>query len=162
MDKNRPAHKTLGLCLKANGDTQIELGAQFSKVLSIGRRTMGRLLRKKDPIKKKSGKSKDQDGASFPEENDNGSAGMKKTVVQVKKAPLSVTKAAVAKKESNFLNKAIQFLREVKIELKKVTWPSRKQTIGSTVVVIVLVMIISLFLGLVDMGLSSLVRVVFQ
>lgn len=64
--------------------------------------------------------------------------------------------------EPNVLQKSIQFLREVKVELKKVTWPSRKQTIGSTVVVIVLVMIISAFLGLVDMGLSSLVRVVLQ
>jgi len=64
--------------------------------------------------------------------------------------------------EPNVLKKSIQFLREVKVELKKVTWPSRKQTIGSTVVVIILVMIISAFLGLVDMGLSSLVRVVLQ
>jgi preprotein translocase subunit SecE len=66
------------------------------------------------------------------------------------------------KKKDNFLDKAMQFLREVKVELKKVTWPSRKQTMGSTIVVILLVMIISFFLGLVDMGLSSLVRVVLQ
>jgi preprotein translocase subunit SecE len=43
-----------------------------------------------------------------------------------------------------------------------VAWPSRKQTIGSTVVVIVLVLVISLFLGVVDVGLSSLIRVVLQ
>jgi preprotein translocase subunit SecE len=48
----------------------------------------------------------------------------------------------------------------VKVELKKVTWPTRKQAIGSTVVVIVVVMIVSLFLGVVDMGLSSIVRAV--
>ncbi|NNL76455.1 MAG: preprotein translocase subunit SecE [Desulfobacterales bacterium] len=59
-------------------------------------------------------------------------------------------------------SKSTQFLREVKIELKKVTWPSRKQTIGSTVVVIALVMLISLFLGVVDMGISSLIRIVLQ
>jgi preprotein translocase subunit SecE len=53
-------------------------------------------------------------------------------------------------------------LREVRIELKKVTWPTRQQTLGSTAVVIVLVMIIALFLGLVDMGLGSLVRAVFK
>ncbi|MBN1930249.1 MAG: preprotein translocase subunit SecE [Desulfobacterales bacterium] len=56
----------------------------------------------------------------------------------------------------------MQFLREVQVELKKVTWPSRKQTIGSTVVVIILVMIISLFLGAVDISLSSLIRLVLQ
>ncbi|MFP4346842.1 MAG: preprotein translocase subunit SecE [Desulfococcaceae bacterium] len=56
----------------------------------------------------------------------------------------------------------MQFLREVRAELKKVTWPSRKQTLGSTLVVIVLVMIIAFFLGAVDMGLSSLIRLVLQ
>jgi preprotein translocase subunit SecE len=58
--------------------------------------------------------------------------------------------------------RAVQFLREVKIELKKVTWPTRKQTLGSTAVVIVLVMIISVFLGLVDLSLGNLVRAVFR
>jgi preprotein translocase subunit SecE len=55
-------------------------------------------------------------------------------------------------------SKSVQFFREVKVELKKVTWPSRKQTMGSTVVVLVLVIIISLFLGVVDFGLSSLIQ----
>ncbi|PJB46092.1 MAG: preprotein translocase subunit SecE, partial [Deltaproteobacteria bacterium CG_4_9_14_3_um_filter_44_9] len=30
------------------------------------------------------------------------------------------------------VNEIIKFLREVKVELKKVSWPSRKETIGST------------------------------
>jgi len=70
--------------------------------------------------------------------------------------------ARISQGKENFLQKGIQFLREVKVELKKVTWPSRKQTIGSTVVVIILVLIVSLFLGVVDIGLSNLVRVVLQ
>ena len=70
--------------------------------------------------------------------------------------------AATVKPKTNFIQSVIQFLREVKIELKKVTWPSRKQTIGSTAVVIALVLIISLFLGFVDIGLSNLIRVVLQ
>ncbi|MBA4367616.1 MAG: preprotein translocase subunit SecE [Desulfobacterium sp.] len=56
----------------------------------------------------------------------------------------------------------MQFFREVRIELKKVAWPSRPQTIGSTAVVIILVMIISFFLGLVDMGLSGLVQLILH
>ncbi|MBF0449555.1 MAG: preprotein translocase subunit SecE [Candidatus Magnetomorum sp.] len=60
-----------------------------------------------------------------------------------------------------FIEDAIQFLREVKIELKKVTWPSRKQTIGSTSVVIILVIIFSIFFGVVDAGLSGLVRFIY-
>ena len=51
-----------------------------------------------------------------------------------------------------------QFLREVKTELKKVTWPSRKDTLSGTVVVLVAVIIIAIFLGIVDFGLSSLVK----
>ena len=56
----------------------------------------------------------------------------------------------------------MQFLREVRIELNKVAWPTRQQTMASTVVVIILVMIISLFLGLVDMGLSKIVEVLLH
>ena len=53
---------------------------------------------------------------------------------------------------------AKQFLREVKTELKKVTWPSRKDTLSGTAVVLVAVFIIALFLGIVDSGLSNLVK----
>jgi len=79
----------------------------------------------------------------------------------VKKTYTPASKPAVVK-EKNFIDKSIQFLREVKVELKKVTWPSRKQTMGSTVVVLVIVAIISLFLGVVDAGLSGLIRAVLQ
>lgn len=72
------------------------------------------------------------------------------------------TKSASSGKIKGIIDQSIQFLREVKVELKKVAWPSRKQTIGSTAVVLILVFIISAFLGVVDMGLSSLVRLVLQ
>ena len=58
--------------------------------------------------------------------------------------------------------KVKQFLKEVKIELKKVVWPTRKDTIASTSVVIVLVFIIAIFLGLVDFGLSKIIRVILD
>ena len=72
------------------------------------------------------------------------------------------TKSASDGKIKGIIDQSIQFLREVKVELKKVAWPSKKQTIGSTAVVLILVFIISAFLGIVDMGLSSLVRLVLQ
>jgi len=78
-----------------------------------------------------------------------------------KKTYTPVSKPTVVK-EKTYIDKAVQFLREVKVELKKVTWPSRKQTMGSTVVVLVIVTIISLFLGLVDAGLSGLIRAVLK
>ena len=58
------------------------------------------------------------------------------------------------------IDKSIQFLKEVRVELKKVVWPTRKDTIGSTSVVLVVVIIVSVFLGLVDLGLSRLIRIV--
>jgi len=53
---------------------------------------------------------------------------------------------------------AKQFLREVRTELKKVTWPSRKDTLSGTLVVLVAVFIIAVFLGIVDSGLSNLIK----
>lgn len=51
-----------------------------------------------------------------------------------------------------------QYLREVVYELRKVIWPSRKETTGSTLVVLVIVMLCGVFLGIVDGILSRLVR----
>jgi len=56
--------------------------------------------------------------------------------------------------------KAKLFMKEVKSELKKVVWPTRKDTIASTSVVVILVLIIALFLGLVDFGLSRVIRII--
>ena len=53
---------------------------------------------------------------------------------------------------------AKQFLREVKTELKKVTWPSRKDTLSGTLVVLVAVFIIAIFLGIVDSVLSNAIK----
>jgi preprotein translocase subunit SecE len=60
------------------------------------------------------------------------------------------------------VEKIIQFLKEVKIELRKVVWPTRKDTIASTSVVIVLVIIIAVFLGLVDLGLSRVIKLILD
>jgi len=55
-----------------------------------------------------------------------------------------------------------QFLIEVKTELKKVTWPSKKDTLSGTLVVIIAVFIIAVFLGIVDSGLSNLIKVLLR
>ncbi len=119
---------------------------------------MGRIQKKKDPSKKKAQKVAKPDTIGMAAKDGTGSAAAK-SLGTLKKAGGAEKSKPVAK-EDNFVQKSLQFLREVKIELKKVTWPTRKQTMGSTVVVLILVAIISLFLGLVDLGLSSLVRVV--
>jgi preprotein translocase subunit SecE len=63
---------------------------------------------------------------------------------------------------SSTLDKPRQFFREVRMELKKVTWPPRKETVASTSVVLVVVIIIGLFLGLVDLGLSRIVKIILS
>ena len=58
------------------------------------------------------------------------------------------------------INTAKTFLTEARAELKKVVWPNKKQTIQVTWVVIALTVILALFLGVVDFGLSSVVKYV--
>ena len=135
---------------------------------------MGRIQRKKSPgsKKKKKQRSEKQAAAGLKPTRDQGvkKAAPGETISRVEKkkpAPPPKRQSAAAgavttKPKDNIFTKTAQFLREVKVELKKVTWPSRKQTIGSTAVVIALVMIISLFLGVVDFGISSLIRIVLQ
>jgi preprotein translocase subunit SecE len=60
------------------------------------------------------------------------------------------------------VTKAIQFLSEVKSEVKKVTWPTKKEAMGGTAVVLVVVFIMALFLGLVDLLLSKIIGVIFS
>ncbi|MEW6214662.1 MAG: preprotein translocase subunit SecE [Nitrospirota bacterium] len=60
------------------------------------------------------------------------------------------------------LNRVKEFFREVKVEIKKVVFPSRDELIGSTWVVIITVIVISLFLGIVDLGLSKLVGIALR
>ena len=54
-------------------------------------------------------------------------------------------------------NRIKEYFREVKVEVKKVVFPSKDELIGSTWVVIITVLVISLFLGVVDISLSKLV-----
>jgi preprotein translocase subunit SecE len=55
------------------------------------------------------------------------------------------------------LDKIKVFFKEVSVELKKVSWPTRQQTVSATVVVIVLTIIVSVFLGIIDLVLGRLV-----
>jgi preprotein translocase subunit SecE len=60
------------------------------------------------------------------------------------------------------IQKVTQFLKEVRFELKRVTWPSRQETLAGTMVVLIIVFIAASFLGIVDMGLSKLIKLVLS
>jgi preprotein translocase subunit SecE len=66
------------------------------------------------------------------------------------------------KKIVELLNTLKTFLGEVKIELKKCTWPTRQELIGSTMVVVISVLILGVFVGLSDMGLTGMLRAVLR
>jgi len=54
------------------------------------------------------------------------------------------------KKIREWYEKVRTFLKEVKIELKKVTWPNRDEITNYTMVVIFIVILISAFIGVID------------
>lgn len=58
------------------------------------------------------------------------------------------------------LTKTKDFLEEVKLELGKVTWPTRKETVATTWVVVVIIVLISLYLGACDVVLAKLMRLI--
>jgi preprotein translocase subunit SecE len=60
------------------------------------------------------------------------------------------------------LGKTTDFLANVRGELKKVTWPTRKDTYASTVVVIALVLVVAVFLWVIDSALSTMIRMLLR
>lgn len=57
--------------------------------------------------------------------------------------------------------KFTKFLREVNAELRKVTWPTKEELIGSTIVTVVVSLIVAIFIGIVDQILTLVVTTIF-
>ncbi len=119
---------------------------------------MSRLQKKKTTLEKKRKRSVSADS---PSSGVVGASTVKSTVTTPPpKAKIDKGSVASVAGEPNFIQSAMEFFRGVKVELKKVTWPSRKQTTGTTLVVIIFVFVVAAFLGLFDYSLSKLVQVV--
>ncbi|MDL2306988.1 preprotein translocase subunit SecE [Desulfovibrio sp. OttesenSCG-928-C06] len=73
-----------------------------------------------------------------------------------KKAP----KPAKVSAEPGKAAQAMEFLDESKAELKKVTWPTKKEVRVTTLAVLVLVVVMSIFLGVLDLGLVKAVEAI--
>jgi preprotein translocase subunit SecE len=54
------------------------------------------------------------------------------------------------------------FFQEVSVELKKVNWPTRQQTVSATGVVITVAVIVAFFLGIVDVILARIVGAIMR
>ena len=58
------------------------------------------------------------------------------------------------------VRQGVEFFKEAWQELKKVHWPSRKETYAATLVVIIVVVLISVYLALVDLALTKAIQAV--
>ena len=58
------------------------------------------------------------------------------------------------------MGRIVQFFREVRVELGKVVWPSRREALKITAIVVVFCLFVSLFLGFIDFGLAKLIGII--
>ena len=65
-------------------------------------------------------------------------------------------------KPMNKLGEFKEFFDQSIVELKKVTWPTRKEAMTTSAAVLFLVLLMSLFLGLVDLGLTKIIEAILQ
>jgi len=74
--------------------------------------------------------------------------------------PKKVYEKRVEDKSSilKYFDMVVQFFRESKMELKKVKWPTRKELLAATAMVLVLVLVVSFYLGLVDFALIKIIK----
>jgi len=59
-------------------------------------------------------------------------------------------------------NKVTAFFKDIKLEMTKVAWPTRNELIGSTIVVLVSLAILSAFIGVCDIFLSKIVNIIMS
>ena len=59
-------------------------------------------------------------------------------------------------------NKVVGFFNDVKLEMAKVSWSTRDELIGSTIVVIVSLAVLSIFIGVCDVVLSAAVNIIMS
>ena len=66
------------------------------------------------------------------------------------------------KRFMSFIKPFMSFMREARAELKKVTWPGKQQIWNSTFIVIVFTLLVSIYLGVIDMALTFVLSAVFS
>ncbi len=83
--------------------------------------------------------------------------------VSTKVAKLPVRKKAEkSPKKTGILSKIDRFFKEAKTEIVKVKWPSQKELIVATIAVIIISLGFAFFLGVVDIGIIKLLKIIIQ
>ncbi|MDD4700778.1 MAG: preprotein translocase subunit SecE [Desulfovibrio sp.] len=67
-----------------------------------------------------------------------------------------------ADKAPNVFVRFVRYVEDAKAELRKVTWPTVKETRKATLAVLGFVAVMAVILGLVDLGLSSLIKTILS
>ena len=60
------------------------------------------------------------------------------------------------------MQRLTKFFREVVREMKKVSWPKRKELVNYTITVLATVAFFTLFFAVVDLGISELIRFILE
>ncbi|ASA97284.1 MULTISPECIES: preprotein translocase subunit SecE [Anoxybacillus] len=60
------------------------------------------------------------------------------------------------------MQRVTKFFREVVREMKKVSWPKRKELVNYTITVLATVAFFTVFFAVVDLGISELVRLILE
>ena len=76
---------------------------------------------------------------------------------QAASKPAKVEKKAKKDEKPGFFQRVARWFREMKSELKKVVWPTPKQTINNTVIVIVCVIVVGIFIWIFDALASGII-----
>jgi preprotein translocase subunit SecE len=56
------------------------------------------------------------------------------------------------------MNKIMTFVSEVRAEIKKVSWPTKDELVGTTIIVCIIVLIFALILGAMDAMFSAVIK----
>ena len=59
-------------------------------------------------------------------------------------------------------SRIIKFISEVKVEMQKVSWSTKEELIGSTIIVIISTLLLAIFIGIVDIILSKFVNILLS
>jgi preprotein translocase subunit SecE len=62
----------------------------------------------------------------------------------------------------SWIGRARKFIAEVRVELSRVTWPTRREVYATTIVVILTSMLFGIYLWVIDLGLTQVMDRVFK
>ena len=84
----------------------------------------------------------------------------KPALIQVAIMLVALVLAVVVVASTAFGRSAWEFIKGARLELRKVVWPVRKETMQVTLIVFVMVILVSVYMWVIDWGLHKIVRAV--